>query len=45
MNKAFAPNKDGLGNRLFYYAVARRLALVKKAELVIDDMKGLRDSG
>ena len=30
----------GLGNQLFCYAAARRLALVNKAELVIDDVTG-----
>ena len=32
--------KGGLGNQLFCYAVARRLALVNNAELVIDDVTG-----
>ena len=30
----------GLGNQLFCYAAARRLALVNNAELVIDDVSG-----
>ena len=30
----------GLGNQLFIYAAARRLALVNNAELVIDDVSG-----
>ena len=30
----------GLGNQLFCYAAARRLALVNQAELVIDDVSG-----
>src|SRR3979490_2538771 len=30
----------GLGNQLFCYAAARRLALVNDAELVIDDVTG-----
>lgn len=30
----------GLGNQLFCYAAARRLALVKNAELVLDDVSG-----
>ncbi len=30
----------GLGNQLFCYAAARRLALVNRAELVIDDVTG-----
>lgn len=33
----------GLGNQLFCYAAARRLALVNKAELVIDDSGFVRD--
>jgi hypothetical protein len=32
----------GLGNQLFTYAAARRLALVNNAELVIDDVSGFR---
>jgi hypothetical protein len=42
----FAPAKiiprifGGLGNQLFCYAAARRLALVNHAELVIDDISG-----
>lgn len=32
--------KGGLGNQLFCYASARRLALVNNAELVIDDVSG-----
>lgn len=37
--------KGGLGNQLFCYAAARRLALVNDAELVIDDITGFeRDS-
>jgi hypothetical protein len=32
--------KGGLGNQLFCYAAARRLALVNQAELIIDDMTG-----
>ena len=30
----------GLGNQIFGYAAARRLALVNEAELVIDDVSG-----
>ena len=30
----------GLGNQLFCYAAARRLALVNHAELVLDDASG-----
>lgn len=32
--------KGGLGNQLFCYAAARRLALANEAELVIDDITG-----
>lgn len=32
--------KGGLGNQLFCYAAARRLALINNAELVIDDVSG-----
>ena len=32
----------GLGNQLFVYAAARRLALVNNAELAIDDVSGFR---
>lgn len=32
--------KGGLGNQLFAYAAARRLALVSDAELVLDDITG-----
>jgi len=36
--------KGGIGNQLFCYAAARRLALVNGAELVIDDVTGfIRD--
>lgn len=36
----------GLGNQLFCYAAARRLALVNNAELVLDDVSGfVRDHG
>lgn len=36
--------KGGLGNQLFCYAAARRLALVNNTELVIDDVTGfIRD--
>jgi hypothetical protein len=40
MNKIIARIKGGLGNQLFCYAAARRLALVNDAELVIDDVSG-----
>jgi len=37
--------KGGLGNQLFCYAAARRLAIANNAELVIDDFTGfVRDS-
>jgi hypothetical protein len=38
--KVIARIKGGLGNQLFCYAAARRLAVVNKAELVIDDVTG-----
>ncbi|MDP8265654.1 MAG: alpha-1,2-fucosyltransferase [Candidatus Aceula meridiana] len=40
MNKIIVRVKGGLGNQLFCYAAARRLALVNSAELVIDDVTG-----
>lgn len=40
MAKVIARIKGGLGNQLFCYAAARRLALVNNAELVIDDVTG-----
>ena len=40
MNKVIARIKGGIGNQLFCYAAARRLALVNNAELVIDDITG-----
>jgi len=40
MNKVITRTKGGLGNQLFGYAAARRLALVNDAELVIDDVTG-----
>ncbi|MDD5242726.1 MAG: alpha-1,2-fucosyltransferase [Syntrophorhabdaceae bacterium] len=40
MIKVIARIKGGLGNQLFCYAVARRVALVNDAELVIDDVSG-----
>jgi hypothetical protein len=40
MNKIITRIKGGLGNQLFCYAAARRLALVNHAELVIDDVTG-----
>ena len=44
MAKIVARMKGGLGNQLFCYAAARRLAVVSGAELVIDDHTGfIRD--
>ena len=44
MSKVIARIKGGLGNQLFCYAAARRLALVNNAELVIDHVTGfIRD--
>jgi len=44
MSKVIARIKGGMGNQLFCYAAARRLALVNRAELVIDDVTGfIRD--
>ncbi|MBU4376147.1 MAG: alpha-1,2-fucosyltransferase [Candidatus Omnitrophica bacterium] len=40
MAKIIVRMKGGLGNQLFSYAAARRLALVNNAELVIDDVTG-----
>ena len=40
MSKVIVRIKGGLGNQLFCYAAARRLALVNKAELVIDEVTG-----
>lgn len=40
MNKIIARIKGGLGNQLFCYAAARRMALVNSVELVIDDVTG-----
>jgi hypothetical protein len=45
MNKIIVRIKGGLGNQLFCYAAARRLAIVNNAELVIDHVTGFtRDS-
>jgi len=38
--KVIARIKGGLGNQLFCYAAARRLAVANSAELVIDDITG-----
>lgn len=40
MNKVVVVIQGGVGNQLFCYAAARRLALVSEAELVIDDVTG-----
>lgn len=40
MTKIITRIFGGLGNQLFCYAAARRLALVNNAELVIDDVSG-----
>jgi hypothetical protein len=40
MKKVIVRIKGGLGNQMFCYAAARRLALVNNAELVIDDVTG-----
>jgi hypothetical protein len=40
MKKVIVRIKGGLGNQLFCYTAARRLALVNDAELVIDDTSG-----
>jgi Glycosyl transferase family 11 len=46
VNKVITRIKGGLGNQLFCYAAARRLALVNDVELVIDDISGFaRDIG
>ena len=45
MNKIITRIKGGLGNQLFCYAAARRLALFNQVELVIDDVSGfVRDT-
>ncbi len=40
MKKVIVRLKGGLGNQLFGYAAARRLALANNAQLVIDDVTG-----
>ena len=40
MAKVIARIKGGLGNQLFCYAAARRLALVNGADLMLDDVTG-----
>lgn len=45
MKKLIVRVKGGLGNQLFCYAAARRLAIANGAELVIDDVSGfVRDT-
>ncbi|MCX7817490.1 MAG: alpha-1,2-fucosyltransferase [Syntrophales bacterium] len=39
-NKVIVVMKGGIGNQLFCYATARRLALINSADLVIDDISG-----
>lgn len=41
--KVIAIVKGGLGNQLFCYAAARRLAIVNSSELVLDDVSGFVD--
>ena len=41
MNKIIVRIKGGLGNQLFCYSAARRLAVINNCELVIDDTTGL----
>ena len=40
MKKVIVRIKGGIGNQLFCYAAARRLALVNEAELVLDNVTG-----
>lgn len=40
MNKVITRIKGGIGNQLFCYAAARRLALANNTDLVIDDVTG-----
>ena len=42
MKKLIVRLKGGLGNQLFCYATARRLALKNNAELVLDDITGFK---
>jgi hypothetical protein len=42
MNKIITRIQGGLGNQLFCYSAARRLALANNAELVIDDVTGFK---
>jgi len=44
MRKVVVRIKGGIGNQLFCFAAARRLALINSAELVLDDVSGfIRD--
>ena len=43
MTKIITRFFGGIGNQLFSYAAARRLALMNKAELVLDDVTGFTD--
>lgn len=40
MKKVFVRLRGGIGNQLFQYAIARRLALFNDAELIIDNISG-----
>jgi len=42
MKKIIVQIKGGLGNQLFCYAAARRMALINDAELVIDNVTGFK---
>lgn len=42
MKKIVSRIRGGLGNQLFCYAAARRLALINDAELIIDDITGFK---
>ena len=45
MPKIIVRMRGGLGNQLFCYAVARRMAVKNETELVVDDVTGfVRDS-
>ena len=40
--KVIARIKGGLGNQLYCYAAAKRLAIKNNAELIIDDVSGFK---
>jgi len=42
LNKIITRIKGGLGNQLFSYSAARRLALINNVELIIDDVTGFK---